>query len=752
MPFEPGHRLGPYEIRQRIGAGGMGEVYSAFDSRLHRVVAVKVLSESSGSASSPARLEREARAVAALSHPNVISIFDIGTEGDSVYVVSELLEGMTVREALREGRLPVETTVRYAREAAAALQAAHAKGIVHRDIKPENLFITSDGRLKVLDFGLAHAVDSTQAVTAVQQERLTAPHTVVGTVGYMSPEQLRGEPIDERSDIFSLGCVVFEMLGGSAPFQRPSQTATIAAILTDPPDFRSLSSVAPPLISVLQRCLAKDRRDRYPSADALITGLDHSLAAPNNGRTSWRLAAGAGLAVAVIVTLAWLGVRRRETTSPAPPPAPQRRAMLAVLPFENLSGDPSQEYFSDGLTEETITEFGRLSPARLGVIARSSTMRYKNVHPDVRTVGRELGVDYIVEGSVRRAGDRVRVAAQLVRATDATEMWADTYDRTVDDVLVMQADLARGVAAAVQIKVAPGRAATNANALPANGAAREAFLRGRYYLNLGTVDDRRKAVDSMRQAIALDPQSAVAYAGLARAFMNQSTYEIAPRDIIPKARDMVEKALQLDDGIAEAHEVLGEILLDYYWNWADSERELKRALTINPNSASGHLEYATLLITAGRIDEGIQELKRGRELDPVSAAANRGGLFDLYCARQYQDALDLARRAIEIEPRNDLAYAIIGMIQLQRGDRSSAAANADHAMSMKPGQLTRTIAAFVYASLGRQAEARKILAQIEGESRQHFVCFFNVATVYLPLGEPNKAFEALERGYNDRTG
>ena len=753
MAFAPGHRLGPYEIRRSIGSGGMGEVYSAFDARLHREVAVKVLFDSATSAASRVRLEREARAVAALSHPNVVSIFDIGSEGDSVYIVSELLEGATVREALRHERLPISTAVKYARQAAAALQAAHEKGIVHRDIKPENLFITNDGRLKVLDFGLARVADSTEAVTAVHEERLTAPNTIVGTVGYMSPEQLRGESIDQRSDIFSLGCVIFEMFGGGAPFQRQAQTATVAAILGEEPDYRSLSLVAPPLIAVLQRCLAKERRNRYQSADALIADLDRFEAtARDGGMRAWapRIATAAAAALAVIlVAAAWFGAWRRETRS-APPLAAQRRAMLAVLPFENLSGDPSQEYFSDGLTEETITEFGRLSPARLGVIARSSTARYKNAHTDVRAIGRELGVDYIVEGSVRRDGERMRVSAHLVRARDGTQVWADAYDRTVNDVLAMQAELARGVAAAVEIKVAPGRPAQNT--LPENGAARETYLRGRYYLNLGTAVSRRKAVESMQQAVALDPHSAVAYAGLAEALVNQSTLDYAPREVIPKAREIAEKALQLDDGIADAHQVLGSILLEYYWNWADAERELRRALAIDPNSANSHLEYATLLITSSRFKEGLQELKRGRELDPISAAENRDGLFNIFCTRRYEDALQQARRAIDIEPQNDLAYAITGIIELQRGKKTSAAAAADHVMAMTASQTARTIAAYVYASVGRESDARAIIRRIEEESRQQFVCFFNVATLYAVLGQPESAFAALERGYRDRTG
>ena len=673
MALEPGERLGPYEIRSRIGAGGMGEVYRAFDTRLQRAVAIKVLPEGAATGVERARLEREAQAVAALSHPNVMSVFDVGTQGDVFYVVSELLEGSTLREALGAGAIPLPTAVDYARQAAAGLQSAHAKGIIHRDIKPENLFITAEGRLKILDFGLARLVEqSEQAATAVHQAKLTAPDTVLGTIGYMSPEQLRGEPIDHRTDIFSLGCVIFEMLGGRPPFLRASQTATVAAILNDSPEYSPMTFVPPSLLSVLQRCLAKQPADRYSSAAALAADLTlpsdaRSLAATVSmqrvGR--WRIHSAVAAAVAVMIVAAgavfWM---HRKAAVPATAPLP-RRAMLAVLPFENLSGDAAQEYFSDGLTEDTTTEFGRLAPDRLGVIARTSSMRYKKSPTDVRTIGRELGVDYIVEGSVRRAGNRVRVAAQLVRATDGTQMWAETYDRTLDDVFAMQAELARDVAGAVEIKVMPGRGAHNP-AAPLSEPGREAFLRGRYHLSLGTAPDRRKAVEYMQQAVSSDPQSAVAYTGLARAFLAQSTVDFAPRDIVPKARAAVDRAIQLDESVAEAHEVLGSMLLEYYWNWTDSERELQRAIALDPNLARAHSEYATLLVSSGRTAEGLAEGRKARVLDPVSALASRNDLYQLFGARRWNEAVEQAHKVIDLEPRNDIARAILALSYLGR--------------------------------------------------------------------------------------
>lgn len=751
MPPEAGRRLGPYEIRRLIGSGGMGTVYEAFDTRLRRSVAIKILREHLTSTTSRTRFEREGQSVAALSHPNVISIFDIGAQDDAIYIVSELLEGMTLREALSNGALSPDAAVDYARQAAAGLQAAHAKGIIHRDIKPENLFITRDGRLKVLDFGLARAAEQVQAITAVRGEQLTAPDTILGTITYMSPEQVRGEPVDARTDIFSLGCVMFEMLTGSPPFARATPTATLAAILEEEPSSDALATMPPHLAAIVRRCLARDRNARYESAAELIADLDRHKTTHPRGR---------GLLIAAVVTVAvvlagataWRAAHRVVAPKTVDmPSAPKRRTMLAVLPFENLSADPDQEYFSDGLTEETITQFAQLSPEQLAVIARSSTMHYKGVRADIRTIARQLGADYLVEGSVRRAGNRMRVSAELVRGTDGTEIWARSYDRTVDDLLAMQAELARGVAAAVELKVSPSRIVSSPNALPSNGPAREAYLRGRYYLHLGTAANRNKAVESMQQAVALDPTSAIAHAGLASALINESTLDVPPKDIIEKARASVQRALQLDDSIAEAHEVLGEILLEYDWKWDAAEAELQHALAIDPNVPNGHLDYATLLITSGRFAQGLEESNRGRELDPVSAETNRDGLFNLFCTRRYDEAYDRARHAIDLEPRNDFAYSIIGIVELARGRRDAALAAADRVFELKGTQTARSIAAYVYANAGRQNDARTALHNIEAESREKFACFFNVAALYTALGENDHAIASLDRAYKDRT-
>ena len=751
MPLTPGEMLGPYEIRSRIAAGGMGEIYSAFDSRLRRSVAIKIVGEAVTAAPERARLQREAQAVAALSHPNILSVFDVGNKNDVFYIVTELLDGRTLRDELRNGALPLTRALEYAREAAAGLQSAHAKGIIHRDIKPENLFITSDGRLKVLDFGLARLLPMPQDATAVHEPQLTAPEIVVGTAGYMAPEQLQGDAVDARSDIFALGCVLFEMLSGRSPFLRPSLTATFAAILNDSPDYAAIRSAPPNVLAIVRRCLAKNASERYRSAESLAADLQAALRGTPPSRSKVLTAAAATLLVIAIAATALVALRRGPELVPPPPPAP-RHATIAVLPFQNLGGNASQEYFSDGLTEDTTTEFGRISPDRLAVIARTSTLRYKNAALDVRAIGRELGADYIVEGSVRRDGERVRVAAQLVRANDGTEMWAESYDRTVNDIFALQAELARDVASAVQIKVAPARSTPREQQSPRTPEGRDDFLRGRYHLLLGTRDDLRKAVDYLSHAVAAEPDSPLANTELAEALITSGTSHQRPRDVIPKARVYIEKALQLDGSTAEAHELLGEILLEYDWNWPEAERELKKSIALDPNLARAFTEYATLLICSGRTSEGLQYSARGAVLDPVGAARGRNSLFQLYVVHRWDEMFDQAQRALDLSPQFGYAYAIRGLAHLGRGERAAALQDAQKVATLTDGTFAISMAAYVNARAGRPDTAKKQIEQLEKIAEKQFVCFFNVAAIYGALGESDKAFASLERAIADRSG
>ncbi|PYQ47121.1 MAG: protein kinase, partial [Acidobacteria bacterium] len=556
-----GQTVSHYRILSRLGGGGMGVVYEAEDTRLHRRVALKFLPEDTvADAAALQRFRREAEAASALNHPHICTIYDIGEHEGRPFIVMERLEGQTLSTLITSKPMPLERILSIGSEVAEALAAAHEAGIIHRDIKPANLFITKRGDAKLLDFGLARldAGDASATPDSATDEHLTKPGTTIGTIAYMSPEQARGEAVDARSDLFSLGAVLYEMATGVRPFRGATSSIIADAIVNGdvPPPSQVNAEVSHDFDQVILSALEKDRELRVQSAAELRAALlrlrrdtssaKSAVSVRTRANRRWP-AIGGVMLIAIVIIGNWLVTRGRH--EPAPVAATKERMMIAVLPFENMSGDAAQEYFTDGLTEDTTTEFGRVSPDHLGVIARSSAMRYKKANADVRTIGRELGVDYIVEGSVRRAGNRVRVAAQLVRATDGTQVWAETYDRTVDDILAMQSELARDVANAVQVKVVASPVSPRSVAGPVTERGKDALLRARFLLTSGGAANRREAVQYMQQAAASDPNSALVNTELARALYSQSTIDLAPEEIVPKARAAVERALQLNANV-----------------------------------------------------------------------------------------------------------------------------------------------------------------------------------------------------------
>ena len=763
-----GETVSHYRILAKLGGGGMGVVYEAEDTRLHRRVALKFLPDDA--VPDPAALQRfrrEAEAASALNHPHICTIYDVGERDGRPFIVMEKLEGETLATLIGARPMPIERILTIGSEIAEGLAAAHGAGIIHRDIKPANIFITKRGDAKLLDFGLARleASDVSAApdsATDVQPENLTRPGTTLGTVAYMSPEQTRGQTVDARSDLFSLGAVLYEMSTGVRPFRGTTSGMISDAIVNSEvrPPSELNAEVPRELDQVILNALEKDRELRVQSAAELRAALlrlrrDTSsaksvVAVRPKSKMAWPYVVALLLIVAVVVGI--VVTRQPGTTGANAVAVPKQRMMIAVLPFENMSGDAAQEYFTDGLTEDTTTEFGRVSPDRLGVIARSSAMRYKKARADVRAIGRELGVDYLVEGSVRRSGDRVRVAAQLVRATDGTQIWAETYDRTVSDVLAMQSELARDVASAVQVKVVPSRVTSRSLISPVTEKGRDALLRARYLLRLGTPADRRKAIEYMQEAAAADPNSALVNTELARALYSQSTIDLSPNEVVPKARAAVERALQLDDKVPEAHEILGRMLLEYYWNWPEAERELKRAIALDPNLSSAHLTYAELLVTTGRTADGLVEAALARQLDPFSVTEGPHALYLLHGARQWDLLIEEARKAIRLAPNNDFAYGLLALGYFERGDRKAALETADRVVAMNGGHFSRAMAAYVYAGAGRPDAARSMLQQLHAAAEKRFVCFFNVASVHHALGEDDQALASLNRAFDTRTG
>jgi eukaryotic-like serine/threonine-protein kinase len=786
--LRPGECLGPYRIVALLGAGGMGQVYLAHDPRLGREVAIKVLSRHT-----PAdrvqlrRFEQEARAASALNHPNLLAVFDVGSQDGVPYVVTELLEGETLEERLRRGPLPLREALECARQIAAGLAAAHEKGIVHRDLKPANVFLTRDGRVKILDFGLAKRTAFADAEDLAAG--LTRPGVVMGTLGYMSPEQVRGQPVDPRSDLFSLGAVLYEMLSGRRAFSGPSEVETLSAILTaTPPDLsRSAGAVPPPVERLVQACLRKSRDERIQSGAALAAALaellrstdlesppesaqpagrsaalpaalpesvadraDEIEAARPPGRRPRRLAvrhAKQALAIlaaaAALVAGSLIPWRLRRGARP-----PSGRAMLAVLPVRNLTGDPKQEFISDGLTEELITQLGGLNAQQLGVIARASAMSYKGTHKKADQIGRELGVDYILESSLRGTGDRIRATAQLVRVRDQTHLWSQSYDRTMSDVVALQTEVARAIAAKIQVQLTSPAAAPRAKRRRVNPDAYLASLQGRYHWNKRSRDMLLRSVEDFQQAIQLDPAYPQAYAGLADSYLSLVLIaEPRPEELLLRARMAALAALRLDDSIAEAHTSLAYARFYYDWDWPGAEAEFRRAIDLNPGYATAHQWYAEFLGLMGREREAIAEVNKALELDPLSLIINmEAGLPYLYLG-QYDPAIGHFRKTLQLDPNFALAHCNLGMAYVEEGESGKGIAELEEASRLDSTAAIVSFLAHAYAAAGRRADAERLLGRLQRQVEAKQVSSYFLVRIYVALGEDGKALDALDQAY-----
>jgi serine/threonine-protein kinase len=751
-------RLGPYEILAPIGAGGMGEVYRARDTRLGRDVAVKVIAAGSSLDSDRLRrFEQEARTASALNHPNILTIHDFGTHDGAPYVVTELLEGATLRERLASGALSPRRAVGYGVQIAHGLAAAHGKGIVHRDLKPENIFVTADERIKILDFGLAKlkSPERSDAMTNVPtQPAGTEPGIIMGTAGYMSPEQVRGEAADARSDIFAFGAVLYEMLTGNRAFRGASAIETMNAILkSEPPELsQSQAGITPSLDRIVRRCLEKSPAARFQSADDLGFALTEaaSIAAavpavesPSPRRRFWsRILLVAGLAVLVAGLIA-LGLRDRFRARVA-----GRIQSLAVLPLANFSRDPEQEYFADGMTEELITNLSQISSLR--VISRTSVMAYKSTKKSLPEIGRELKVDGVLEGSVERAGNRVRITTQLIEASTDRHLWARSYERDLADVLTLQSEVAQAVAHEVKAAVTPEEQARLTQAKPVDPEVHELYLKGRQHVGMGVEPEIQAGIALFQRALAKNPQDARSWAGLADAWSGLSDYYLPPREVMPKAKEAAQKALQLDDSLAEAHASLGNIYLMYEWKWSDAERELQRAIALNPGYAPAHDWYGSLRACLGRRAEWAKESHLAQELDPLSPIVHFDAGMNAFLSRQPDDAIASFRKAIEIEPGFDAAHAWLALPYVQKGLYPDALREA-RLVKLEGSPFAFATAGGVMATAGDKEGARDALRRIEEFSKTRYVCPYEIGLIHLGLGNKDEALRWLEKGYEVRS-
>jgi eukaryotic-like serine/threonine-protein kinase len=797
--LQAGKTLSHYKIISPLGAGGMGEVYRALDTRLGREVAIKLLPDVfSTDKHRLRRFEQEARAAGKLNHPNIAHIYEIGESDGTTFIAMEYVEGTTLREQIHREQAELRKLLRYLQHVAEGLAKAHAAGIVHRDLKPDNVIIAREGYAKILDFGLAKLTEQTkppgveaEATTALIPQLLSTPGIVIGTVGYMSPEQAEGKAIDHRSDIFSFGCLLYEAATGQRAFESGSTIDTLHKIVHTPvPLVKDVNPAAPAdLTRIVRRCLAKDPDERYQSIrEAAIElrelrreleaakELDTTVPPGSVSSTTSRETAGGTtasgsevstaaasrveyiitgikqhkLAAFIILAILVLGgvglaayLHSRNTEVPID--------SIAVLPFVNQSRDQDTEYLSDGLTESIINNLTQLSSLR--VSPRSTVFQYKGKDTDPLKIGHDLGVRAVVTGRLLQRGDSLIVSAELLDVRDNKQVWGDQYNRKLADALAVQQQISREISERLRTKLSGEEQRQLTKRDTSNPDAYAFYLKGRYYWNKRTPDNLRKSIEQFQLATDKDPNYALAYVGLADSYTLLEFYAGTPAsETLPKAKAFAERALQLDNSLAEAHTSLA-IAYDGLWQWDQAEEEFKRALELNPNYPTAHHWHGILLLDTGRSDEALTEAKRAQQLDPLSLAINQN-VSQTYLARGDVDsAIVEARKVIELDPRYPRGHMYLGFSYVKQGNYEEGIAELQKAADLP--ERDRSVPAalgYGYAVSGRRAEALAMIKDLEARYERHEALGVDLASIYAGLGDKDQAFAWLEKDFQARSG